>query len=131
MPGKEKGKRGAMRARGTRTRSQRTPETTSIVLRIAAERSAEFETLFEAEELPIWDDFVRRGRFLEAHLGRTVGGSETRDGLQDYILHVVAADHAAHEEHDSDPRFRGFLAKAQRMQPKEPLVWFGVTVFER
>jgi hypothetical protein len=106
-------------------------ETTTIVLHIAADRTKEFESLFEAEELPIWDDFTRRGRFLEASLVRAAGGSEEREGIQDYILHVVAADHDAHEEHDSDPRFRAFLAKAQRLQPTGPLVWFGDTVFER
>jgi hypothetical protein len=106
-------------------------ETTAIVLHIAADRAKEFESMFEADELPIWNDFTRRGRFLEASLVRAAGGSEERDGIQDYILHVVAADHDAHEEHDSDPRFRAFLAKAQRLQPTGPLVWFGDTVFER
>ena len=106
-------------------------ETTAIVLRIAIEHSTEFEAMFEAEEIPIWDDFARRGRFPEASLVRAVGGSETRSGVQDYILHVVAADHEAHEEHDRDSRFRAFLAKAQKLQPEEPLVWFGETIFER
>lgn len=106
-------------------------ETTAIVLRIAADRTAEFERMFEAEEIPIWDEFTRRGRFLEARLVRAAGGSEQRAGIQDYILHIVAADHEAHEEHDSDPRFRAFLAKAERLQPEGPLVWFGETVFER
>ena len=68
---------------------------------------------------------------MEARLVRAVGGSEQRAGIQDYILLVVAADHDAHEEHDSDPRFRAFLAKAQQLQPEGPLVWFGETVFER
>src|SRR6266571_5472289 len=107
------------------------PETTAIVLRIAADRATEFEAMFEAEEIPIWDDLTGRGRFLEARLVRAVGGSETRSGIQDYILHVVAADHEAHEEHDRDPRFRAFLAKAERLQPEPPLVWFGDSLFER
>lgn len=87
--------------------------------------------MFEAEEIPIWDDFTRRGRFLEARLVRAAGGSEARSGIQDYILHVVAADHEAHEEHDRDPRFQTFLAKAERLQPESPLVWYGDTIFER
>ena len=107
------------------------PQTTVIVLRIAADHVKDFEAMFEAEEIPIWDDFTRRGRFLEARLVRTIGGSEQRGGIQDYILHIVAADHEAHEEHDRDPRFRGFLAKAERVQPNSPLVWFGDTIFER
>ncbi len=44
---------------------------------------------------------------------------------------MVAADHEAHEEHDRDPRFRAFLAKAERLQPEPPLVWFGDSLFER
>src|SRR5437867_9057295 len=106
-------------------------ETTAIVLRIAADRATDFEATFEAEEIPIWDDFTGRGRFLEARLVRAVGGSEQRRGIQDYLLHIVAADHEAHEEHDRDPRFRAFLAKAERLQPAPPLVWFGATLFER
>jgi hypothetical protein len=106
-------------------------ETTEIVLRIARARSAEFEAMFEAEEIPIWDDFTGRRRFLEARLIRVDGGSEVRQGIQDYILHIVAADHDAHEEHDRDPRFNAFLARAQQLQPTGPLVWFGQTIFER
>ena len=108
-----------------------TTETTAIVLRIAADHAKDFEAMFQAEELPIWDDFTRRGRFLQARLVRAMGGSEQRAGIQDYILHIVAADHEAHEEHDRDPRFRAFLAKAERLQPHAPLVWFGDTLFER
>ncbi len=108
-----------------------TTESTAIVLRLDANRATDFEAMFEAEEIPIWDDFTRRGRFLEARLVRTTGGSEQRAGVQDYLLHIVAADHEAHEEHDRDPRFRAFLAKAERLQPHPPLVWFGDTLFER
>ena len=106
-------------------------ETTAIVLRVAADHATDFEAMFDAEEIPICDDFTRRGRFLEARLVRAIGGSEQRGGIQDYLLHVVAADHEAHEEHDRDPRFRAFLAKAERFQTDPPLVWFGDTIFER
>ena len=106
-------------------------EATEIVLHIASDKTREFEAMFEAEEIPIWDDFTRRGRFLECRLVRVQGGSEGRPAVQDYILHMIAADHQAHEEHDGDPRFQSFLEKAQRIQPHPPLVWFGETVFER
>src|SRR2546427_12816452 len=86
-------------------------ETTAIVFGVAADQAPDFEARFDAEEIPIWDDFTRRGRFLEARLVRAIGGSEQRGGIQDYLLHVVAADPEAHEEHDRDPRFRAFLAK--------------------
>src|SRR2546427_11404671 len=125
MPGKTKAK--SIKNPGPAER----PETTAIVLRIAADRATDFEAMFEAEEIPIWDDFTGRGRFLEARLVRAVGGSEQRKGVQDYLLHIVAADHEAHEEHDRDPRFRALLAKAERFQPDPPLVWFGETIFER
>src|SRR2546428_86418 len=105
-------------------------EITGIVLRIAADRASEFEAMFEAEEIPIWDDFTARGRFAEARLIKVTGGSQTEAGIQDYLLQVVAVGDA-HAEHDRDPRFRAFLDKAQKLQPKEPLVWFGEAVFER
>ena len=117
--------------RKTKVAAAETTETTAIVLRIAADRTKDFEAMFQAEELPIWDDFTRRGRFHEARLVRATGGSEQRGDIQDYILHIVAADHEAHEEHDRDPRFQAFLAKAERLQPDPPLVWFGDTIFER
>ena len=108
-----------------------TTETTAIVLRIAADQAKDFEAMFQAEEIPIWEDFARRGRFLQARLVRASRGSEQRGSIQDYLLHIVAADHEAHEEHDRDPRFRAFFAKAERLQPDPPLVWFGDTIFER
>ena len=114
-------------------------ESAAIILRIAADRAREFEAMFESEEIPIWDEYTRQGLFLEASLARVEGGSETPDGtfgggppgIQDYILHVVAADHDAHSRHDNDPRFAAFLEKAKRLQPMQPLVWFGTTLHER
>src|SRR3989442_4320588 len=124
MPGKTKAK--SIKNPGPAER----PETTAIVLRIAADRATDFEAMFEAEEIPIWDDFTRRGRFLEARLVRAIGGSEQRGGIQDYILHIVAADHQAHEEHDRDPPFRAFLAKAEEFPPQPPPASFVDTIFE-
>jgi hypothetical protein len=108
-----------------------TPEVTGIVLRIAADRTVEFESMFEAEELPIWDDFTARGLFLDARLIKVKGGSEVKDGIQDYLLQILAADSSAHGAHDADPRFQSFLAKAMKMQPVSPLVWFGRAVHIR
>jgi len=108
-----------------------TPEATGIVLRIAADRTAEFESMFEAEELPIWDDFIARGLFLDARLIKVKGGSEVKDGIQDYLLQILAEDSRAHSAHDADPRFQSFLARAMKMQPINPLVWFGEAVHIR
>src|SRR2546428_13867719 len=88
------------------------PQTTVIVLRIAADHVKDFEAMFQAEEIPIWDDFTRRGRFLEARLVRTIGGGAQRGRIQDYLLQNVAAGHEAHAERDTDPRFRRFLPHA-------------------
>ncbi len=62
---------------------------------------------------------------------KSAGGSEEREGIRHYILHVVAADSEAHHEHDHDPRFQTFLDKARKLQPQAPLVWFGAPVFQR
>src|SRR3989442_11725968 len=96
-------------------------ETTAIVLRVAADHATDFEAMFDAEEIPICDDFTRRGRFLEARLVRAIGGSEQRGGLQDYPLHVLPAGHQAPEEHDPDPPFPAFPPKAERV-PTDPPV---------
>jgi hypothetical protein len=36
-----------------------------------------------------------------------------------------------HNAHDHDSRFKSFLEWAQKLQPKQPLVWFGDSIFER
>jgi hypothetical protein len=102
----------------------------AIILRIASDRAAEFEKMFEAEELPIWDDFIARGLFTDCSLTRVTGGGETPEGVQDYVLHIVATEEG-HTAHDHDPRFGSFLKRAQKLQPKEPIVWFGDPIFER
>ena len=102
----------------------------AIILRIAADRVAEFEAMFQAEEIPIWDDFTARGLFTECSLTRVSGGGETPEGIQDYILHIVATEEG-HTAHDDDPRFKSFLQQAQHLQPRQPLVWFGDPIFER
>ncbi len=114
-------------------------ESMAIILRIAADRAQEFEAMFESEEIPIWEEYTAKRLFLEASLTRVEGGSENPTGtfgggppgIQDYILHVVAADHDAHARHDDDPRFASFLEKAKRLQPMKPLVWFGKPLFQR
>jgi hypothetical protein len=102
----------------------------AIVLRIADDRVAEFEAMFAAEEIPIWDDFIARGLFKECSLMRVTGGGETPTGIQDYVLHIVATEEG-HDAHDHDPRFQAFLERAQKLQPNQPLVWFGDPIFER
>ena len=102
----------------------------AIILHIAADKTAEFEAMFEAEEIPIWDEFTARGLFRECSLTRVTGGPVKRDGVEDYILHIVATEEG-HNAHDHDPRFASFLQKAQKLQPEEPHVWFGDKIFQR
>src|SRR2546427_12886877 len=106
-------------------------ETTAIVLRVAADHATDFEAMFDAEEIPICDDFTRRGRFLEARLVRAIGGGEQRGGIPEYLLHVGAAGPGAPEEHDRDPPVRAVLPKAGRVQTDPPVGWVGGTFFER
>ena len=106
-------------------------EYTTIVLHIAADRAAEFEALFERDELERWDDFTARGRFLEARLIRCEVSTLQADGMQDYVLQIVLADHDAHNEHDDDKGFEAYNKQADRFQPAEPAVTFGEVVFER
>jgi hypothetical protein len=106
-------------------------EYTTIVLHIDATKRREFEELFEREELPRWDDYTARGRFVEARLIRCAYSQLQGKGIQDYILHVVTADASAHHEHDEDPGFQDYNKRADAFQPEEPTVTFGELLFER
>ena len=106
-------------------------EYTTIVLHIAADRTKEFEELFESDELKRWEDYTGRARFLEARLIRCRYSALQSDGNQDYVLQVITADEHAHHEHDEDPGFQEYNKRADEFQPEEPTVTFGDLVFER
>ena len=106
-------------------------EYTTIVLHIAADRAPEFEALFERDELKRWDDYTKRGRFVEARLIKCDHSGLQNEGVQDYVLQVITADENAHHEHDADPGFEAYNKKADEFQPEEPTVMFGKVVFER
>lgn len=108
-----------------------TRQYTTIVLHIAADKAREFEAMFEHDELKRWDDYVSRGRFVEARLIRCQYSALQSEGIQDYVLHVVTADEQAHHEHDDDPGFKSYDQRAEAFQPQEPTVTFGDLVFER
>jgi hypothetical protein len=105
-------------------------QTIAIILRFREDQAAAFESMFEAEIMPLWHQFIAEGKFLAASLTPVEGGGETKEGLSDYILHVEVPGMAEHEEFDSHPRFLDFLPKAQALQPEGPLVWFGTTRFQ-
>jgi hypothetical protein len=60
----------------------------AIIVRVRADASEEFERLFEAEELPIWDEFVSDGTFLKARLARVEYGSEEREDVARYPIYA-------------------------------------------
>jgi hypothetical protein len=105
-------------------------QTIAIILRFREESAAEFVRMFEQEVMPLWEEFRSSGKFLAASLTPVEGGSERRAGIRDYILHVEVPGMAEHEEFDSHPSFLDFLPRAKALQPEEPLVWFGTTLFQ-
>ena len=103
----------------------------AIIARIRADAAEEFERLFEAEELPIWDEFVSDGTFLKARLARVEYGSEEREDVVLYLIYAEVPGMAEHSAHDRDPRFNAFLEKARELQPESPSVFGGNVIFER
>ena len=103
----------------------------AIILRIRSDQAQDFEALFEAEELPLWDEYAADGKFLTARLARIEYGTEERDDVALYLLYVEVPSMAEHSAHDSDPRFNAFLQKARAFQPEGPSVFGGDVVFER
>jgi hypothetical protein len=106
-------------------------QTNAIVIRIRKEQAAEFERLFEAEELPIWDDFAARGVLLRGSLTRVAFGSEESEDYRCYVILAEFPSMAGHTAHDDDPRFNAFLKKARKLQPEGPSVWGGETLWSR
>jgi hypothetical protein len=103
----------------------------AIIVRIRKEQQEEFERLFEAEELPIWDEFVSAGKFLAARLARVEYGTEERDDVVLYLIYAEVPGMAEHGQHDRDPRFTSYLEKAQTFQPEPPSVFGGNVIFAR
>jgi hypothetical protein len=54
--------------------------------------------LFEREELRRWDDYAARGKCLEARLIGCNHSDLQKDGIQGYVLNVVATDEGAQRE---------------------------------
>jgi len=105
-------------------------ETVAIILRFREEDAERFEAAFKAEVYPLWEEFKTHGKFIAASLTPALDGSEKKDGFRDYILHVEVPSRADHTEFDSEPRFLPFLDTFKAMQPEEPKVWLGNTLFQ-
>ncbi|MBI3840787.1 MAG: hypothetical protein HY297_02350, partial [Thaumarchaeota archaeon] len=75
-------------------------QTNAIILRFDVSKAKEFERLFEKEVLPLWRKFKAEGKFISASLTPVKDGSEVKQGIQDYILHVEVPSMAQHTEFD-------------------------------
>jgi hypothetical protein len=104
-----------------------------IVLRIRTDKTDEFERLFAAEELPLWDEFTEQGKFLIARLARVEYGTEEaeREDVAVYLLYAEVPGMTEHLEHDEDPRFKAYLEKVVPLHAEPPLVFGGDILFER
>ena len=105
-------------------------QTNAIILRFREEQAAQFELLFKEEVLPLWHRFKARGKIIAASLTPVQDGNQGREGVRQYILHVEVPSMAQHSEFDSNSSFPKFLPKAQALQPEEPLVWLGETLYQ-
>jgi hypothetical protein len=105
-------------------------QTIAIILRFREDLAEQFEEMFRAEIMPLWDQFLSEGKFIGASLTPIEGGGPRPGGQRWYILHVEVPGMAEHEEFDEHPKFLDFLPKAKALQPEEPLVWFGNTLFK-
>ncbi len=105
-------------------------QTNAIILRFREEQTGDFEVLFKKEVLPLWRQFKAQGKIIAASLTPVQDGNQKKKGVRDYILHVEVPSMAEHSQFDSNSSFLKFLPKAQAMQPEEPLVWLGNTMFQ-
>jgi hypothetical protein len=110
---------------------ERMAQANAIIVRIRKDKVAEFERLFEAEELPLWDEFSAEGKFRRASLARVEYGTEEREDVALYLIYAELPSMTEHSQHDEDPRFNAFLGKARQLQPEPPSVFGGDIIHER
>lgn len=101
-----------------------------IILRFEEAKAVEFEAGFAERILPIWGDHHASGRLIAGSLTPVDDGSETTEGVRDYILNVEVPGMADHTAIDADPRLLAFIADVKQWQPSEPLVWFGSPLYK-
>ena len=105
-------------------------ETVAIILRFREKDAERFESDFKTEVVPLWEEFKAQGKFIAASLTPILEGNEMKSGFRDYLLHVEVPSRAEHEAFDSEPRFLPFLKQFQALQPEEPKVWLGNTLYQ-
>ena len=65
-------------------------QTIAIILKFRESEAGRFEAMFEAEVLPLRNQFLAQGKFIEASLSPVEGRDDEREGIRQYILHVEA-----------------------------------------
>ena len=103
-------------------------QTVGIVLNIGIDQTEEFETGFREMEAQIWSDLHGRGVLMMATLTRLDISTQRREGTAQYLVVAIFASDEGHHEHDSDPRFEAWNARADAYQPVEPFVFGGETI---
>ena len=78
-------------------------QTLAIILKFQEDQAGEFEEMFRAEILPLWEEFLGQGKFVGASLTPIEGGVPTPERQRHYILHVEVPGMAEHEEFDGRP----------------------------
>jgi hypothetical protein len=97
----------------------------SVILSVRPERVEDFERGFREAELPIWEDFKRRGLLLRATLARLEISSHPVDGAVQYLISVLFAGPEGHHEHDHDARFEAWNKRADAYQLADGLAFGG------
>jgi hypothetical protein len=99
-----------------------------LVIRISKDKAADYERLFEQDELPRWRDYQRRGLFKSARIFRSAFGTHESDEIANYVI-AVESEGEGHHEHDDDPGFQAFNEKADAFQREDPFVFGGEPLF--
>jgi len=56
-------------------------QTIAMILRVRESQSGQFEEMFQAEVMPLWEEFSAQGKFAEASLTSVEGGGEELEGI--------------------------------------------------
>jgi len=105
-------------------------ETIAVVLSVKPEAVEAFEAGFREHELPIWQDFNRRGVLVRASITKmAISSAPIGDAVQ-YLIVAVFADDEGHHLHDHDPRFRAWNELADTYQVAEGMAFGGETFLQ-
>jgi hypothetical protein len=105
-------------------------ETVTVVLNVADEHVAEFESGFREHELPVWEDLRQRGLLLKATLSRLDISSAPVAGATQYLVAVIFSSGEGHHVHDSHPGFQKWNAIADTYEVGDAMAFGGETIVQ-